>query len=204
MLLVDSDAFVLFAAAGLLDRVIACLGFHASDVRRLAALSAILRRGKKFADLTETERAMALLECDRIAPLRESPTADTLQQIAGIGNIDGGEAALFAMCHDNGSAVLLTGDKKALRGLAGGAPSFCARLHGRVVCVEQVLARIVGTDGLATVAAALVERCKHHKTLVVCFSEVNRADQRECLQALRAYEDDLAKDLPAGWLRQLE
>lgn len=202
-LLIDSDAFVLLAAAGLLDRAITCLGFARDDARRLDALAGMLRRGKTFADLTEMERACAETWCDRIAPFRESPSPDSMQQLAGIANIDSPEATLFATCYDNPKAVLLTGDKRALRALAKRAPVFCQSLNGRVACLEQVVACMVRSDGVADIFSALASRVLHHKTLTVCLSEVNRANQGECLRVLQVYIDDVAKDMPANWLRSV-
>lgn len=202
LLLIDSDVFVLFAAAGLLDRAIACLGFDRDDARRLDALPSMLRKGKKFEDLTPAEREAALTWCDRIAPFRESPSPDTMQKLAGIANIET-EATLLATCHDNPAAALFTGDKRALRALAKGAPMFCAELSGRVACLEQVLAALVASDGVGTVYAALAVRAQHHRVLIVCFSEVNRANQVECLSFLRNYINKLGNDLPANWLRAM-
>lgn len=204
LLLIDSDVFVLFAAAGLLDKAIARLGFNRDDARRLDALPGMLRRGKKFADLTPEERYAALTWCDRIAPFRESPSPSTMQQLAGIANIDHGEATLFATCHDNPAAVLLTGDKRALRALAKGAPTLCGNLNGRVACLEQVLASLVRSDGVAAVFTALAVRVQHHKTLTVCFSEVNRTDQGECLRVLQIYVNEVATALPTNWFRNVQ
>lgn len=203
LLLIDSDVFVLFAASGLLDRAIECLGFDRDDARRLDALPSMLRKGKKFEDLTAAERDAALTWCDRVAPFRESPNPDTMQKLAGIANIDNGEATLFATCHDNPVAVLLTGDKRALHALAKGAPAFCTKLAGRVACLEQVLAAMVTSDGVGTVYAALAVRAQFHKVLIVCFSEVNRADQAACLTFLQVYINKVGNDLPENWLRTL-
>ena len=200
LLLIDSDVFVLFAAAGLLDRAIGCLGFDRDDARRLDALPSMLRKGKKFADLTVAEREAALTWCDRIAPFRESPNPDTMQKLTGITNIDPGETTLLATCHDNPVSVLFTGDKRALHALAKGAPAFCAKLSGRVACLEQVLATMVTSDGVGTIYAALAVRAQHHKVLIVCFSEVNRASQADCLSFLQGYINKLGRDLPANWL----
>jgi len=204
-LLIDSDVFVLLAAAGLLDRAITCLGFARDDARRLDALPHMLSRGKKFEDLTSAERLAALNWCDRIAPFRECPKPETLQVLADhAASIHPGEATLFAWCHDNPDAVMITGDKNALRALAKGAPTFCASLSGRVACLEQLIASLVTADGVGSIYAALAIRAQHHKTLVVCFSEVNRADQGECLRFLRIYIRDVEKCLPPNWLRMVQ
>jgi hypothetical protein len=204
ILLIDSDVFVLFAAAGLLDRAIACLGFDRDDARRLDALPSMLRKGKKFEDLTDVEREAALTWCYRIAPFRESPNPDTMQKLAGIANIEPGEATLFATCHDNPVAVLFTGDKRALQALAKRARTFCAKLSGRVACLEQVLVAMVTADGVGAVYAALAVRAQHHKVLIVCFSEVHRVDQAACLSFLRSYINKVGNDLPANWLRAVQ
>ena len=200
-LLVDSDVFVLFAAVNAIDRVISSLGFAWQEARRLEALKGMLLSAKRFKDLSSWERQNAVASCDRMPPLTESPKTETLQRLTGIANIDAGEAILFAWCHDHPSAVLLTGDKAALRALAKSAPGFAATLSGRVVCLEQVLRSLVRANGVAATYALLASRVRFHKTLTVCFSEVNRIDNDLCLAALQAYITEIASGLPTEWLR---
>ena len=202
-LLIDSDAFTLLAATGLLERAIEHLGFVRDEARRLQPLPHMLRKGKFAKHKFTPAEAQAIEQwCDRIAPLRESPPADHLQVLTGIAGIDPGEAALFAWCRHNRSAIMLTGDKTALLAVSKKAPKFCKKLRGRIACLEQVLSAMVAENGVATVFSAVSARVEHHKTLTVCFSEVNRADQAQCQIALQDYVARLEGSLPERSLYQ--
>lgn len=200
-LLIDSDAFTLLGATGLLDQAIACLGLVRDEARRLQPLPHMLRKGK-FAKQKFTPAEVHAIEqwCDRIAPLRESPPAEFMQVLTGIPGIDPGEAAMLAWCRHNRNAVLLTGDKTALLALSKKVPKFCKKLRGRMACLEQVLSSLVAAQGVVGVYSAVSVRVEHHNTLKVCFSELNRADQTQCQGALQGYIRRLEASLPANSL----
>jgi hypothetical protein len=65
------------------------------------------------------------------------PDPALLKEFAKIPQIDEGEAVLLSLSAGDPNGKFLTGDKRALRGLAENA--ICERVVGRVVIVEQIV-----------------------------------------------------------------
>lgn len=72
--------------------------------------------------------------------------------------IDAGEAVMFAATARRGDFILATGDKVCLRALAGcpECKSIAERMAGRVICLEQVVQRCIGTRGFAAVSGKII------------------------------------------------
>lgn len=81
----------------------------------------------------------AVIACDLIARMVDagSPDAALVAPLAGIPDIDPGEAALLALTLQNPGSHFLTGDKRALRGLA--PLTLAAQWQDRIWMVEQVV-----------------------------------------------------------------
>ena len=75
ILFIDSDICILLSAAGLLDQLIACLGYEKPAVRRLAALSHQLQRGRSFRRFDQGIRDEAVTMCSGIASIDERPVS---------------------------------------------------------------------------------------------------------------------------------
>jgi hypothetical protein len=73
--------------------------------------------------------------------------------LSGVPNIDAGEVALFAAAAHFDAVLVDTGDKKALRALAGLGSSHSAitALAGKLACLEQTLEYLVGRWSWETV-----------------------------------------------------
>ena len=100
-----------------------------------------------------------------------------------------GEAQLFALASSQRGSMVITGDKRAVQQLARSEASSCIRsLAGRVVCLEAALWGLVNREGVQSIHHAF-SAVAHHKTLKVVLTEHTRADQRQCLDAIRSYYD---------------
>jgi hypothetical protein len=77
-------------------------------------------------------------------------------------NIDAGDAALYCVCPRIPDAIVVTGDKKSLRGLSETAltDEVCAKLGvaltGRIFCFEQVLESISDDVGFEAIRERLI------------------------------------------------
>jgi hypothetical protein len=194
-LLVDSDVFVLLAASGSLPRVAELLGFSPEQLGRLAALPHMLQRGRSFRKkYSQDVRAKAGTVADAIPAILERPADDDrLQLLLSITGIDEGEALLYGLLAESAHCWLTSGDKTAMRALAGQESLLAIRsmIAGRVICLESILKMLILADGVAGVAEAWLPLKDSYKSLSVIFSEVNCRDQDQCLECLDSILNDL-------------
>jgi hypothetical protein len=131
----------------------------------------MLRRGglvKRYG----VEICGALASIARDIPVLPTPSETWLGELAGLNNIDVGEAQLFAMAAEDAS-VVLTGDKKALRTLCG-LGRFCAALEGRIVVFEAILLALCERLGAERVRECVKPVTVFDPVIAACFSETNK------------------------------
>lgn len=151
IVLMDNDAALKLARYDLLDLALSALNSEPAGVRvlhtaryTLLPTNAPLRHCK---DAASAERLGTFLGQVQIVDEAAVNTAwlDALLEIPGI---DPGEAILFAYAAGEPEAVIVTGDKRAMRALfaASEAADVVAALTGRVLCIETLLAGMVEQD----------------------------------------------------------
>lgn len=198
LLLIDTDVFVLLAAAGLIDRVAELLGFEPSQVRRLYPVENQLTRGRSFKDrYPEVVRQTALAKAKLVTPLTDRPANDAMLQKLAVSDIDEGEALMFALVAENPSWLLTTGDRRSLVALATNPDlkDVCGALAGRLVCIETVLRLLVVTDGVEKIAAAFASVRETNQKLRVIFSEANATNLDSCLEGIDSYLAALRREV---------
>jgi hypothetical protein len=196
-LLIDNDAFVLFAGIGWLEPAVKSIGFELTQCLRIDALPHMLRKRKSFKAYPVEMQDRALASCNLVAALTERPRAELLDPLVGCGGIDPTDAILFAMLAQEPDWWLLTGDKRAMRGLAA-EPSVAhikQMIQGRVSCVETVFDRLVRLNGSQISADAFRPLRNIQNTVAVVFSDGHAADHAGCLAAIQYYIDDLEGDV---------
>lgn len=155
-LLVDNDVLIKLAHWGLLDHLPACFGLGWPQVSVLASLQfrAVRRDTKLFRSSDVADELNGYLALTGEVPPGDAADMSCLQ---GIVDLDAGEVELIAACLADQEAILISGDKRALRALVGGCPPDIAeRLCGRVVCLEQILTLIARRTSCATVVQGLL------------------------------------------------
>lgn len=177
LLLLDSDAFCVLAAAGLLDKACAALG--CDGFARLAALPHMLRRGSLRKRLGDVQ-SDALIATAEALPVTRAPSAAWADRVAGIPDVDPGEAQLLAVAAED-DVFVITGDKRALAAVSQRA-DIAQALAGRVVLVEQILDLLCERDGPEAVRDAVNGSQPKGQMLIVCFSPDNPSP-REALDA---------------------
>ena len=198
VLLVDSDIFILLAAAGVLERVAHLLGVKLENVRRLKPLKYQLEKSSGFKrKYPEPIRNLAAGWCDRVAALDEEPLGrDILDRLNVTKGIDEGEGLLFALLSERPFYYLASGDKRGMVAVAT-APELAdirSAVAGRIICLETVLGMLIREDGPDAVKAAFVPLCTCNKSLTVFFSET------DCLEAVHSYFNDLVRQTGEGFL----
>lgn len=182
--LVDTDIFCKLGTAGLLTFALDELGVKEGECGRLPALPHMLRRGGLV-------RRYGEQRCASLIPLAESlptvgPASDEwLEPLLGMHNIDAGEAQLIAVAAEN-SALLLSGDKRALTAIAG-VDKIVAALSGRVVVLESMLIALSRRLGQAELRRMLQPAIDGDTVLKVCFSP----ESTDALGGLESYLRDL-------------
>lgn len=189
MLLVDSDAFIILGATGLLKEAGRTLGVQLEDIRRLDALPFMLDRGRLAKRYPQAMREQVRSWCAMVSPIVEFPREITRQRLVGIEDIDFGEARLVGLLFDNPKSLLLSNDKRALCALRAAADleDIYERLCGRVVCVETVLLELLRTLGIKVVAEAVSPLRPYNRMLNAVFSMGAETPLDQCLAGLSSY-----------------
>lgn len=198
ILLIDSDIFVLLSAAGLLDDLVACLGFELSNVRRLDALPHQLERGRSFRRYDENARNEALTRCREVRSIEERPTSsEHWEKLISVEDIDEGEALLFAKLAEVSASFLTTGDQRSLiaLGKAEGLNNFRDQIRGRVVTLESALLLLVQSVGAQTVGAAFQRLPGVNTKIDLLFRYKTEFVEEEIERQLTSYINDLREKL---------
>lgn len=90
----------------------------------------------------------------------------------------------------------MTGDKNCLRALAA-APELGKirqRLKGRVVCLEQLILRLVETQAFDEILTKVLPGREYDTALKAVFGSGERATRENVLQALRGYIENLRSE----------
>jgi hypothetical protein len=203
-LLVDTDAFMLFAGSGILDEVAVLLGFDPAKILRLSALPHMLRGQKMRRSYPPEVIARAAREANRYASL-DSETGDPelVDALTGVPGIDApGDVILLAIAAADRDTYLLTGDKRAVTalGISDDLQRIRDLLSKRIICVERALRLLVEQRTAASVAKSMSDVRFIHQSLKVFFSEENLADDTKCLEAIDHYFHKLSEASGGGGL----
>lgn len=155
-LLIDVDAMCKLAHWRLLELLptitgVDCAACSTLDSTRFRALKAVDRPDGKLFKCTDAANAV-LSAVETFGELPQ-PHAATLAQFQDIAGVDAGEAVMLARLIDDPNALLVTGDKRALRAVAAMDPSVKASLVARVVPVECIIKCVLDTYGIAELRA---------------------------------------------------
>lgn len=203
ILLIDSDIFVLLSAAGLLDDLVACLGFELSDVRRLDALPHQLQRGRSFQRYDEIARTEALTRCHEVRSIEDRPTSsEHWEKLISVDDIDEGEALLFAKLAEVSASLLTTGDQRSLiaLGKADGLNSLRDQIRGRVLSLESALLLLVQRVGAQSVGEAFQRLRGVNTKIDVLFGYKSEFVEEEIVRQLSSYLKDLREKLGDDFL----
>lgn len=207
-ILIDTDIFIILAAAGVLERVVELLGYQTSDLRRLPATLAQLKRGKWIKSrYPSAAREKAIETCALVPVLNERPESDDiLDRLAGVNEIDLGETLLYGIASLQSDYLIASGDKRAMIALASDDTLHDIRnsIAGRVICTEVVLRILIESDGIETVASSFQQIRDSNNLLRVIFSEAQATDQETSLQALDSYIKDLEQQVGKDFLYKPE
>ena len=142
----DTDITLKLAACDCLPATLAVLGLAKNDVYvfREEAYRVYAHNAEVIADYSVEARKRALKFINDAHRVDVEIDAEE-QFFMNMEDIDPGEQVLFGATRSYSDFRLLMADRKALRLLtvANGCGGICARLQGRVICLEQILLLLI-------------------------------------------------------------
>jgi len=188
---VDNDVILKLVACNLFWEAIGVLGLTSGDLRVRASTKYYFRSKPKNYPQAVREQAIAVVEqCQLIDDPPINGELQILQQVEGI---DPGEGVLIAVTQTEPSFYLMTGDKRCLEALAT-APQLVEvrqRLEGRVVCLEQLILRLIETQEFSKILTLVLPAREYDTALRAVFGSGERATRDNVLLGLREYIQDL-------------
>lgn len=178
---IDNDILFKGACYGLLFDLISAIPSSAGDVGVLGAAKYVVSSKLRKVRLAQSvgEAAKRLEKVLRTAQVLE-PTTDEqryaaeLEAAAQRANLsfDTGESQLCAIVITRAMSRLVTGDKRAIKALEWllAARGETTKLAGKVLCLEQLLLRLIKGQHPKNVRSAVCEEPAVDKALTTCFS----------------------------------
>jgi hypothetical protein len=197
IILSDNDIIYKLAACDLLDEALIVLDVTHTDVYVLPTAK------YKFGITRNPARAEARYGPAAVARMRDFLTKvheldvvgppEELQLLAEIDGIDAGEAVLFAATAGFDNYLLATGDKNSLRTMVSNptCQPIARRLSGHVVCLEQIVMRVIAHFGFVYVKDKVVPARSCDTALRAAFGSGDAATESNVLSALEAYINEL-------------
>lgn len=193
MLLVDADALAKLSHWNLLDDVEVATGRRWSDAStfsslRVRAVKAVDRPdGKLFRSSEAAQRASRVLEQMRPLPLVQDSLIAWAERATGI---DPGEAQLFSVAM-NSDALVLTGDKRALRTVSALSEAVWRPLCGKVMIVEQVVSVALQQRGLFDLRARICPDREIDRAIAFVMGSNCDASEDSVSEGLRSYVSEI-------------
>jgi hypothetical protein len=166
----------------------------------LDALFHMLRKpARAFLKYPAEVRSRALDLCQQVAILESVPSADMIQAVQGL---DSGEALLYGVAAENPCVYLASNDKRAMEQVATVEIYSTVRsgVAGRVVCMEQVVRRLIEDRGAGFVAKRFEALGESDKRIGSILSPARSGRPQDCLLAANSYLSGLKVKLGEDFL----
>ncbi len=188
-ILLDNDVIISIARYALwseFDRLLRANG-AGRPYRCLGSAVFVIQRAKPpckmFADVTSQQAAVAIVRA--CSPLPGPTDAALVQRLLKPGAIDTGEALLIEYAVSHPAAIIITGDKRCIVGLASDPAhgTTCQALAGRFVQFDRVIHSMCEQHGWAGVRGKVCGDPTRDPTLAKAFAST------ESESSARAYVD---------------
>ena len=186
----DNDVILKLVACNLFWEAVGVLGLTSDDLRVRATTKYYFRKKPERYPLAIREKAIAVVEQCRL--IDEIPINEELQSLQ-IEGIDQGELVLIVATQTEPSFYLMTGDKRCLEALATAQQlvEVRQRLKGRVVCLEQLILRLIETQEFSEILTLVLPAREYDTALKAVFGSGEKATRDNVLLGLRGYIQDL-------------
>ncbi len=119
--------------------------------------------------------------------------SNQLRQVEGIHE---GEQTLILATRSQTDFLLLSGDKNCMRGLAAIPEQIYKRLCGRVICLEQIILKLIEVRGFVFVRDRVLPMVNCDKSLQICFGFSSPATEENVFAGLNSYINDIRQQAP--------
>ncbi len=195
VLFLDNDAILKLVACHLFWETVAALGSTPEELHVLSDAKYVFKKSRRvISKYPEAIRinAISIVEgCQAIKPDFNSELPEL--EIEGI---DPGERLLISATRNESAFYLVTGDKRCLKALAAASQlaEIRERLQGRVICLEQVIFKLIEIQGFDKVLNKVLLGRDYDKALASVFGSGERATEENVLLGLLAYIEDLRQE----------
>lgn len=193
---IDNDIILKLAACNFFWEAVSTLELSENDLRVLPEAKHVFQRSnkvkKKYGSII-LQNAINIVE--RCGEIQLEEDEEELQQLQ-IEGIDPGEMLLICATRRETSFYLTTGDKRCLTALASHAEleNVRQRLTGRVICLEQLILKLIKTQGFDKVLTNVLPARTYDTALKSIFGSGERATEENVLTSLEGYINDLQKN----------
>jgi hypothetical protein len=196
---IDNDIILKLAACNFFWEAVSTLELSENDLQVLPEAKYVFQGSnkvkKKYGSII-VENAINIVErCGKIQLEDDDEEVQQLQQLQ-IEGIDPGEMLLICATRKETSFYLTTGDKRCLTALASHAEleNVRQRLTGRVICLEQLILKLIKTQGFDKVLTNVLPARTYDTALKSIFGSGERATEENVLTSLEGYINDLQKN----------
>lgn len=189
ILISDNDILLKLSACHLMEEAVVALESALADVYVLSTARYKISRdrgGKLQSQYGADGVAGALAFIDSVSEIDQEPLPGEQVVLAQVEDIDPGEQILFGATAYFNPFLLATGDKRSLRALwsAPACAPICVRMSGRVLCLEQIVSRLVPHLGFDEIRSRIVPARECDTVLKAAFGSGLQAEESQVLQHL--------------------
>ena len=194
--LTDNDVLLKLATWNLLEETVEVLETTREEIFVLPTAKYKIktdRRGELAARHGPEGIGRALDFIDSVQTITKGSDPDEQAAMIAVKGIDEGEELLFSATRDEDAFLIATGDKRSLKALAD-APTCAAiydRLCGRVICLEQIVARLIPHVGFEYARSQIVPFRECDTGMKSTFGSGHLAEEANVQRSLAARINDL-------------
>lgn len=192
---IDNDVILKLVTCNLFDEAIAAFDIDLSNIHVLETARFSMRSNKTKKNYSETviEKAIATIkDFHTVEAQADNPLFDL--KIPDMGD----ELKLIVAASAETSFYFATGDKRCLRALTGitELATMREKLSGRVICLEQIIMKIIQVYGFEVVKQKIIPARSCDKVLQSAFGSGEKTEERNTLEALNAYISEIEQKCP--------
>jgi hypothetical protein len=196
----DNDITYKLVAFQLFDEAIATLQIDKNSLQVLPTAKFFFQRKQKKKGASPDEFLAVVIElvssCVSVIADVNDTVTEELNQLRQVEGIDEGEAALIVATRSQTDFLLLSGDKRCMRGLARIPEQIYKRLCGRVICLEQIILKLIEVKGFVFVRDRVLPMVSCDKSLQICFGVSSPATEENVIEGLNSYINDIRQQAP--------
>ncbi|NUN65593.1 hypothetical protein HCU40_12730 [Pseudanabaena biceps] len=126
----------------------------------------------------------------------DDAVTEELTQLKQFQDIHVGEAALIVATRSQTDFLLLSGDKNCMTQLAAIPEQIYKRLCGRVICLEQIILKLIVVKGFVFVRDRVLPMVSCDKSIQICFGFSSSVREENVIAGLNSYINEIRQQAP--------